>query len=121
LLLSQDVKVFLFESIRELLFNTVKHAQVDSAAVDVEILAGKVVQITVSDRGLGFDPAGMSLANELGGSFGLFSIHERLGLIGGQLTIESSPGKGSRFVLAVPLAGQTEAANPVVPGRALQP
>jgi signal transduction histidine kinase len=37
-----------------------------------------------------------------GGCFGLFSIRERLGLIGGHFEIDSSPGTGSRFTLTLP-------------------
>ena len=40
---------------------------------------------------------------EAGGGFGLFSIRERLNLIGGTLDIESSPGEGARFVLRIEL------------------
>ena len=49
------------------------------------------------------DPAGLKLAGETGGGFGLFSICERLDLIGGKLEIQSAPGHGSRFVLTAPV------------------
>jgi two-component system sensor histidine kinase DegS len=68
----------------------------------------------VSDQGVGFDP-GMNLApsRDFGSGYGLFSIRERLELIGGQFEIESAPGKGSRFVLSVPVT-QSQASRSVL-------
>ncbi|MDD4888966.1 MAG: PAS domain S-box protein [Phycisphaerae bacterium] len=94
----------LYQCVRELLLNVVKHAGVSAATMDVRRLADDRVQIVVDDRGLGFSPA--DLANAGGGSnsgFGLFSIRERLQLLGGELTIDSVPGRGSRFILEAPL------------------
>jgi signal transduction histidine kinase len=99
---AEDVKVLLFESVRELLFNAVKHANVSSVTVNLGQVEGNALRITVSDAGTGFDPASLKLAGQIGGGFGLFSIRERLDLIGGNLEIDSSPGKGSRFILTAP-------------------
>jgi signal transduction histidine kinase len=101
--LSEDVKVLLFESVRELLLNVVKHSQADSAKVHLRQDDGKNLRITVSDSGKGFDGKGALNSRDGGGGFGLFSIHERIGLIGGRLEIESAPGKGARFSLIAPL------------------
>jgi CheY-like chemotaxis protein len=62
-----------------------------------------VVKVTVSDGGVGFDAAGIQ-KREGGGIFGLFSIRERIGLVGGSLELDSAPGKGARFTITVPLA-----------------
>ncbi len=99
--LAEDVRVLLFESVRELLFNAVKHSHARSAAVNVRPVDGRV-QVVVSDQGAGFDPEAIPQAGEEGGGFGLFSIRERLELIGGRLEIESAVGQGSRFVLTAP-------------------
>jgi signal transduction histidine kinase/DNA-binding NarL/FixJ family response regulator len=98
----EDVKVLLFESVRELLFNAVKHARVRTVRVNVRQADG-ALQITVSDSGPGFDPSALKPSGELGG-FGIFSIRERLSLIGGRIEIDSAPGRGSRFVLTAPLS-----------------
>ena len=100
--LPEDVNIFLFESVRELLFNTVKHARVSRARVRMRQMDGAGLQITVSDEGAGFDPCQLKSAGENGGGFGLFSIRERIGLIGGRIEIDSAPGKGSRLALIVP-------------------
>jgi CheY-like chemotaxis protein len=92
----------LFESVRELLFNVVKHARTGSANVNLRRVDSHL-QVTVSDQGAGFD---MSIAGEEreGKGFGLFAMRERMGFMGGTLQTQSTPGQGSRFVLSVPFA-----------------
>jgi len=101
-MMNGDAKVLVFESVRELLFNVVRHARVSRARVSIEQADAGRVRIAVSDEGCGFDPCQLKLAGEEGG-FGLFSIRERIGLISGVLEIESASGKGSRFTLVVPV------------------
>ena len=72
--LAEDVRILLFESVRELLFNVVKHANVASADVSVGRVAGDDIRIAVSDSGAGFDPGTLKQAGEVGSGFGLFSI-----------------------------------------------
>lgn len=98
----EEMKVLLFQSARELLFNTVKHAGVRSARMRLARSGGELV-LTVSDDGAGFDPAGLACRQGGAGGFGLFSIRERLDLLGGRLEIESCPGGGSRFRMFAPL------------------
>jgi PAS domain S-box-containing protein len=114
--LSEDVRILLFESVRELLFNAAKHSRARSATVNVRRLNGSL-QIVVSDQGAGFDLKSLPQAGEKGSGFGLFSIRERLDLIGGRLEIDSSPGNGSRFLLTVPLGQTSIQPEPVTAGR----
>jgi PAS domain S-box-containing protein len=100
--LPEDVKVLVFESVRELLFNAVKHAAVSRAEVILRQMNGTGVRITVRDEGVGFDMDRLKPVGDYGGCFGLFSIRERLGLIGGHFEIDSAPGEGSRFNLTLP-------------------
>jgi PAS domain S-box-containing protein len=101
--LAEDASVLLFESVRELLFNVVKHASATPAIVSVSREATGNFQITVVDRGPGFDPGALGEWRETSGGFGLVSIRERLGLLDGRMDIESAPGQGSRVTLTVPL------------------
>jgi signal transduction histidine kinase/CheY-like chemotaxis protein/PAS domain-containing protein len=105
----EDVKIMVFESVRELLFNAVKHAGVCNALVSLRPVEDGL-RLTVTDEGQGFDASGLMSEGDLGGGFGLFSIRERIGLIGGVLHIGSGAGKGSRFDITVPYAQ-----SPVVP------
>ncbi|MBE0534021.1 MAG: PAS domain-containing protein [Phycisphaerae bacterium] len=97
----EDMRILLFESVRELLFNVVKHAATDRAKVTLA-RADALLEIAVSDEGAGFDPQRVAEGERMTGGFGLFSIRERLELLGGSLHIESAPGRGSRFVLTAP-------------------
>jgi len=106
---AEDVKILLFESVRELLFNAVKHAHVHAVTVNLRRIGDQEVRLTVSDEGPGFDPAALKPAGTGGVGFGLFSIGERLDMLGGGLEIDSAPGRGSRFILTAPLGGYTEA------------
>jgi CheY-like chemotaxis protein len=94
-------RVFLFEAARELLLNTVKYAQTDSAYVDLKTLDNNWLQLVVQDRGQGFDPASLESRRDSSG-FGLFSIRERLEVLGGRLEIDTAPGRGTRVVIEVP-------------------
>ena len=111
----KDIRTLLLESVRELLFNAVKHAGVDRVTVDLTREANDMLHITVSDQGVGFDPWLIEQAQTDQIGWGLFSIRERLTLLGGRFEIESAPGRGSRFVLTVPRAmapGSTAAPAP---------
>jgi PAS domain S-box-containing protein len=103
--LPDDLKILLFESVRELLFNVAKHAHTRSATVNLRRVDGSL-QLGVSDQGEGFDPSVMAQAGESVG-FGLFTVRERLELFGGKLEIQSSPGQGSRVFLSVPMTPPT--------------
>lgn len=103
----EDVRVFLFQAVRELLFNAVKHARTGRAAVRVAVPEPGYLRIDVSDEGPGFDPEavfGPNAPEEVG--FGLFTIRERLTLLGGRLVIESAVGQGARFTLLAPNQAQ---------------
>ncbi len=100
---SEDVTVLLFQAARELLFNVVEHAGVMEARVRLRRLNDHV-ELEVSDQGAGFDPAGIVDREGPPAGFGLLSIRERLVLLGGQLAIDSAPGRGSRITLLAPVA-----------------
>ena len=97
----EDLRILLFQSVRELLFNVVKHAKTKVARVCIAP-ADDRLHITVTDQGVGFDPAGMErIAAEP--KFGLFAIRERFESLGGSMDIKSAPGSGTEFTLVAPL------------------
>ena len=100
---SPEVSVTLFLCVRELLFNVVKHAGVNAAAVRMwRNPSDGLLKIEISDNGAGFDPqAAMNRKGSTGG-MGLFNSRERVQMLGGGLETASSPGNGSRFTLWVP-------------------
>lgn len=113
----KDVRALVFESVRELLFNAVKHAKTDRAELCLTCDADGALVITVADHGIGFDPARL-LEPSNGGQvgWGLFSIRERFALLGGRFSIESTPGLGTRFLLIAP-RGSAEHPVEVEPAR----
>jgi CheY-like chemotaxis protein len=109
---TSDVRMLLFEGVRELVFNAVKHAHADRVDVNLALGSGDTIHIQVSDDGAGFDPsATLYDRHQLQAGLGLFSIQERLALLGGHLGIVSAPGKGSRFTLTLPHTGLTHLAT----------
>src|SRR5581483_436802 len=97
--LEDEVRSLLFEAVRELLLNVVKHASVNKASVTSR-RRGDQIELTVNDEGVGFSERGPADRN----GFGLFSIRMRLENMGGQLGVMSHPGRGTRVVLAAPLS-----------------
>ena len=92
------LRVLLFQAVREALFNVVKHAQTLHAAVTVGKANGHI-QITVSDRGVGFSADSLGPKNGIGG---LAHIQRRVYLMGCNLDVQSQPDKGTRVIIQVP-------------------
>ena len=101
--IAEDLRLAIFHAVRELLLNVVKHSGVASAKVNVRLLPGKQVQVTVADRGCGYVPSESSQENDLLAGFGLMAVRERFDALGGSMTIESAPGKGCCVTLLAPL------------------
>ncbi|HLV02268.1 MAG TPA: PAS domain S-box protein [Acidobacteriota bacterium] len=96
-----ELRILLFHSVRELLFNVVKHAGVNRATVRLEE-DEKYSIIHVIDDGCGFNAAEVTGGEEDVSGFGLFSIRERLRLIGGYVEIHSTPGYGTHIQIRAP-------------------
>lgn len=100
----RSTRGLLFQMIRELLINTIKHG----AASEVDVFLAQedgFLLATVTDNGRGFDADAMMTADGKAAGFGLFSIRERLAFIDGKLDIVSVVGEGTRVVIHFPLEG----------------
>ena len=100
--LDKETRVVLFDIVRELLTNVIKHAQARHVNVGIRCLAG-TVHVSVGDDGIGFQPPRTGTHVSESGGFGLFNIREKLDYLGGSITMESAPGEGTRVVVVVPL------------------
>ena len=97
-------RVFLFQAIRELCFNVVKHARATWAKVSIHGEGNTgIIRCDVVDDGVGFDVKKHTQTVDAEIGFGLFSIREQLRQRGGSLTLETNPGSGTRVVLRLPL------------------
>jgi signal transduction histidine kinase len=105
--LEDNVRVLLFQAVRELLVNVAKHAQARNVTVSTQ-MAGDEIRVDVEDDGVGFDVSQAGSHDYKTGGFGLFSIRERLGHIGGYLNVESKPGVGTRITLVAPIGHKEE-------------
>ncbi len=99
--IQEATRTLLYQVARELLFNVVKHAQADHAALKMWQTDDGRVSMEVEDKGVGFDPAKQHPERTVGG-LGLHAIGQRLELMGGHLRVDSAPGKGTRIVVQVP-------------------
>jgi PAS domain S-box-containing protein len=97
-----STRIFLFQAVRELMINVIKHSHARKATVSIRG-NDTCIQITVDDDGVGLDASktGSQLKRTRG--FGIFSIRERLRLLGGRLEIKSDPHFGTRVTLVAPL------------------
>ncbi|QDT88771.1 PAS domain S-box protein [Gimesia algae] len=97
------IDIVLYECIRELLFNIVKHSQMTEAQVRMGLLSNQEIEIIVSDKGIGFDPQQFEHQISDVGGIGLSNIEFRLSLIQGKFWLESSNGQGTIARISAPL------------------
>jgi PAS domain S-box-containing protein len=106
--LSADIETACFRIVQEALTNIVRHAKCSHVHVQLFHEDGALV-LSVADNGCGFDLAAMRMRAKSGASMGVLGMQERATLIGGTLTMESGPGRGSTLTLRCPLRLQNEA------------
>jgi len=107
--LSEDHTTMLFQCVRELLFNVLKHAGTDRASITMVEDGQDKLKIVVHDDGVGCDP--VALRESGGDKFGLFSIRERMEAIDGWMDLESQSGAGTTVTLGITIgAAMTEEA-----------
>jgi signal transduction histidine kinase len=97
--LPRDRLRLIYRCIRELLMNSRKHSQQQSAEVEVD-LSATTVEITVVDEGIGFD--GHRTDPFSGNQFGLAQLRERVRAAGGTLDVDAVIGEGCRVTVRLP-------------------
>ncbi len=100
--LDEHSTVIVFQTVRELLQNVAKHARARQAIVRCALDGDRIV-VDVIDPGIGFDASLLGNLPGRDGGFGLFSIRERLALLGGTLRVHSTVGQGTRVRVTAPL------------------
>ncbi|HEU4410308.1 MAG TPA: MASE4 domain-containing protein [Polyangiaceae bacterium] len=106
--LPAEVETVLYRVVQEALTNVAKHARATQVSVVVSRREG-VAMAVIEDDGVGFEtePTGT-------GRLGLIGMRERVGLVGGDLDVESGPGQGTTIFARVPIAdGRSDPAKHV--------
>jgi two-component system sensor histidine kinase UhpB len=91
-----------FRIVQEALTNVVRHAQAHLVEIELAKANGEL-RLVIRDDGHGFDVAAARKRAIQGGSQGLLSMRERAALAGGDLEIDSAPGRGTRIRARLPL------------------
>ena len=97
---NEEISVIVFQTVRELLNNIIKHSQATEAEITLTQDEAFTV-VNVSDNGIG-SKAGGDKSQDPETGFGLFNIKERLIYLGGHFYFSSSPGKGTRVSVKIP-------------------
>jgi len=96
--LTPERETMVYRLAQEALNNVAKHARADR--VDVVLERGpENVSLIIEDNGVGFDPS-----ETAGAGLGLIGMRERASLVGAQLQIESTPGRGTTVFVRIPAA-----------------
>ena len=103
--LPPELEVALFRVIQEGLTNIAKHSRASHGWVSLQI-RDRAVEVSVRDDGVGFDADKVIHSPQR--SLGLFGMRERVELMGGNFTVESRPGAGTRLHIVVPLSPAPE-------------
>ena len=98
--MNDEIRVILFQTMRELLANVAKHANAKNIRVFIA-REDATLEVKIEDDGLGMGISVDAAHGPFG--FGFFSIRERLKYLGGRLEVASEPGWGTRVTLQVPL------------------
>jgi len=105
------ISLTVFRIVQEAISNIKKHAQAQNAAINLEFM-DKKLKLYIYDDGIGFDVEKLKVkSDDISSGFGLFSMRERVDLLGGELDISSEPGKGTRLNITIPFIQEEEATN----------
>ncbi len=106
--LPREIETTLYRVVQEALTNAARHAQAQRASVLLERRGNSVVAI-VEDNGRGFNVAEFMARQAAGLHLGIYGLQERASLIGAQLTVESTIGRGTTVYVEVPLSEEGQA------------
>lgn len=106
--LAEENGILVFQAARQLLQNVARHARATVVTIRTAVRDGNF-ELTVSDTGVGFNVSDLTFLPTQQGGFGLYSIRERLIIIGGTLEIDSAPGRGTQVLVRAPLGNYADA------------
>jgi len=98
--IDRETSIVLFQCARELVYNLLKHAHARHGLLRLRTRDG-CLELIVEDDGIGLAPSQLEAPPRQGQGFGLYSVRERLALLGGELRIESA-APGARLIVRLP-------------------
>ena len=105
-LLTPEQEINFYRIVQECLNNILKHSEASTADVAIK-RREQMIDLTIQDNGRGFT-LGVRQESTNGSGFGLLGLAERARILGGALTINSAPGKGTTTHLQLPLSKSLE-------------
>lgn len=102
--LSPEVEVGLYRLAQGSIGNIAEHSEAKNVVITLDYKVDQLV-MHISDDGKGFDVSGVTGVDAKGRGSGLFSMKERVKLMGGKCSIESQPGHGTMIMVTVPING----------------
>jgi signal transduction histidine kinase len=96
--LPDGIEINLFRIVQEALNNAAKHSLAKKIVVTLRESTSEV-WCAVTDDGVGFEPTELQRGTQTG--WGLVTMEERARSVGGRLTVESAPGKGTRISVSL--------------------
>ncbi|MEW5718430.1 MAG: GAF domain-containing protein [Chloroflexota bacterium] len=100
--LPSKTETALFRVVQEAINNVAKHSGARNVQLSFECYDG-LVQIVVADDGIGFDVADAARSTDRQRGLGLVGMQERVGLLGGQISLVSAPGHGTQISIRMPV------------------
>jgi two-component system sensor histidine kinase UhpB len=100
--ISEDQQTVLYRVVQEALSNTAQHSGATFVDFDLRVFPSHGVELRVRDNGRGFDSTSAGQDGGSGSGIGLSGMAERARLVGGELTVNSVPGSGTRVRLYIP-------------------
>jgi two-component system sensor histidine kinase UhpB len=97
-----DIETGCFRITQEAVTNAMRHAHAQRMTIDLRRQNG-AIKVLISDDGKGFDVAAAQRRAAAGACMGLLGMQERTLLLGGNLRIESTPGRGTKVSAWIPL------------------
>lgn len=99
---NEEKSIFLFRIFQETINNILKHAKASEVSVNLDYQSD-LFCLEIEDNGVGFNVAEKQQSNTSYKGVGLKSIFNRAQLIGAQISIDSSPGSGTKTSIRLPL------------------
>jgi len=105
--LPSEIEITLYRIAQGAIGNILEHSKAKEARILLEFLPGEC-RLTIEDDGQGFDVKKITRVEPSGRGAGLFTMKERVNLVGGSCHIESQPGRGTKVIVRVPIPEKDE-------------